>query len=96
MKMPVIGYGNLFGKFAGISAFKGEVLDRRKKDYLLVHIETEEGKATLLSEKAIFDKCLDGVLLGDAIIATYSEISLDNGDMLYVLEKVVALKNEKT
>lgn len=85
--MTVIGTETIGGQYSGVSEFKGE----SKIEFLLVHIDTFEGKAIFLVQKSIWDKHYDHIELGQNVVVQFSIVENKN-DELYVLERIVGLK----
>jgi hypothetical protein len=86
--MAGIGTGTIGGQYAGVSEFKGET----DVELLLVHLDTFEGKAILLTKKSVWDENYDHLELGQNVVVQFSVIEGNDGDEIYVLERIVGLK----
>ena len=85
--MTIIGTGTIGGQYAGTSDFKGE----SEIPFLLVHIDTLEGKAIFLIQKTTWDNHFNNVDLGQSVVVQYSVVGNDT-DNVYVLERIVGLE----
>ena len=85
--MTIIGTGTMGGQYAGTSDFKG----KSEIPFLLVHIDTLEGKAIFLIRASTWDTHFSDIDLGQNVVVQYSIVG-NNEDTVYILERIVGLK----